>query len=185
MLFALIGNLVFAQGLDSISNVYTNTADNLLLKDNKLVVGGYGEVHYNQPLQSGVRNNGTLDVHRVVMLFGYNFSNKTQFVTELEFEHVKEVYVEQAFLQHKLNSYINFRGGLMLIPMGIINEYHEPTTFNGVERPLIDKYIAPSTWREIGFGVTGNVLPASIKYQLYVVSTNLSHLFLSFKTRSF
>ncbi|WP_068474915.1 hypothetical protein [Saccharicrinis aurantiacus] len=173
VLFLLLGiacNLIQAQVSDSISSFYTNSADNLLLKDNKLVVGGYGEVHYNQPLQSGVHSNGLLDVHRVVMLLGYNFSKKTQFVSELEFEHVKEVYVEQAFLQHKLNSFINLRGGLMLIPMGIINEYHEPTTFNGVERPLVDKYIAPTTWREIGAGITGNILPASLKYQLYIVN---------------
>lgn len=83
---------------------------------------------------------------------------------------MKEVYVEQAFLQYKLNNSVSFRGGLILVPMGIINEYHEPTTFNGVERPLIDKYIAPTTWREIGFGVTGNFLPASLKYQAYVMN---------------
>ena len=58
----------------------------------------------------------------------------------------------------------------MLVPMGIINEYHEPTTFNGVERPVIDKYIAPTTWREIGFGVSGVILPAYLKYQAYVMN---------------
>jgi len=141
-----------------------------LLKDNRLLMGGYGEVHYNQPLDASTYNNGHLDVHRIVMLFGYNFNQKTQFITELEFEHVKEVYVEQAFLQYKLNNFFNFRGGLLLVPMGIINEYHEPTTFNGVERPLIEKYIVPTTWREIGFGITGNILPAFIKYQAYVVN---------------
>lgn len=173
LLFSMMGLIAlssFGQSADSIANLYTNSADNLLLKDNKLVVGGYGEVHYNQPLDGSTYNNGDLDVHRVVMLFGYNFTDKTQFITELEFEHVKEVGVEQAFLQHKLNNYINFRGGLMLVPMGIINEYHEPTTFNGVERPLVDKYIAPTTWREVGFGFTGNVLPASLKYQVYVMN---------------
>ncbi len=170
VVFALANVLAFSQSTDSTSNQYSNIADNLLLRDSKLVVGGYGEVHYNQPMDGSTYNNGTLDVHRVVMLFGYNFNEKTQFVTELEFEHVKEVYVEQAFLQYKLNNYLNFRGGLMLVPMGIINEYHEPTAFDGVERPLIDKYIAPTTWREIGFGVTGNVLPASIMYQAYVMN---------------
>jgi len=167
---ALINVLAFSQSADSTSNQYTSTADNLLSKDSKLVVGGYGEVHYNQPMDGSTYNNGTLDVHRVVLLFGYNFNKKTQFVTELEYEHVIEVYVEQAFLQYKLNNYLNLRGGLMLIPMGIINEFHEPTTFNGVERPLIDNYIAPTTWREVGFGVTGNILPASIKYQAYVMN---------------
>ncbi len=169
-LFLGITLLATAQTQDSTLNLYTNSADNLLLKDSKLMIGGYGEVHFNQPLESNVHSNGELDVHRVVILFGYNFNKRTQFITELEFEHVSEVYVEQAFLQYKLNNFINFRGGLMLVPMGIINEYHEPTTFNGVERPLIDKYISPTTWREIGFGVTGNILPASLKYQLYVMN---------------
>ncbi|WP_291860440.1 hypothetical protein [Marinilabilia sp.] len=150
--------------------MYTNAADNMLSSNNKLMVGGYGEVHYNQPLDADVKNIGKMDVHRVVMLLGYNFSDKTQFITELEFEHVKEVYVEQAFLQHQLSRSVSLRGGLMLVPMGVINEYHEPTTFNGVERPLIDKYIAPTTWREIGFGVTGNFIPASLKYQVYIMN---------------
>lgn len=169
-LFVLLSAGAFAQNTDNNLNKYNNSADNLLSKDSKLVVGGYGEVHFNQPIDGDVRKNGKMDVHRMVILFGYNFNEKTQFVTELEFEHVKEVYVEQAFLQYKLNNWIKFRGGLMLVPMGIINEFHEPTTFNGVERPLVDKYIAPSTWREIGLGVTGNILPASLKYQLYVMN---------------
>jgi len=160
----------FAQSSEDQSNLFKNSADNILANDNKLVIGGYGEVHYNQPLDGDVRNNGELDVHRVVMLLGYNFNEKTQFITELEYEHIVEITVEQAFLQYKLNSSISLRGGLMLVPMGIINEYHEPTTFNGVERPLIDNVIAPTTWREIGVGVTGNILPASIKYQAYVMN---------------
>ncbi len=152
------------------TNYYQNSAEKLLATEGNLTIGGYGEVHYNQPLNSDEYNNGKLDVHRVIMLLGYSFSNRTQFITEIEFEHVKEVYIEQAFLQHRLNNFINFRGGLLLIPMGIINEYHEPTTFNGVERPLVDKVIAPTTWREIGFGFTGNIFPATLKYQAYLVN---------------
>lgn len=170
LMVMMTGFYAFPQTADSVPDVYKNSADNILLNDNKMVIGGYGEVHYIQPMDADIGNNGVLDVQRIVMLYGYNFNSKTQFVTELEFEHVKEVYVEQAFLQYKLNNSLNFRGGLMLVPMGIINEYHEPTTFNGVERPLIDKYISPTTWREIGFGFIGNILPASIKYQAYVMN---------------
>ena len=159
-----------AQTPEQANSIYQNGADQLLSSKSKLTIGGYGEVHYHQPLNSDVRQNGELDVHRMVVLLGYQFSERTQFVTELEFEHVSEVYVEQAFLQHKINKSINFRGGLLLIPMGIVNEYHEPTTFNGVERPLIDNKISPSTWREIGFGLAGNIQPASLKYQAYVVN---------------
>lgn len=166
----LLASIAFAQQADDVQNQFSNSAENILSSNSKLVVGGYGEVHYNQPFDSDTKSNGDLDVHRIVMLFGYNFNSQTQFVTELEFEHVYEVLVEQAFLQYKLNNYVQFRGGLMLVPMGIINEYHEPSTFNGVERPLIDNLIAPTTWREIGVGVTGNILPVSMKYQAYLMN---------------
>ena len=161
--------MIMAQENDSIVK-HENIADRLLKNNKGFTIGGYGQLDYNQPISSTTMNNGTLDVHRLVILFGYNFNERLKFVSEIEYEHVKEVYVEQAFLQYKLNNYINFRGGLMLIPMGIINEYHEPPTFNGVERPMVDKYIAPTTWRELGLGVSGNIIEASLKYQLYVVN---------------
>jgi len=131
---------------------------------NKLTIGGYGEIHSNHP-ENG---NGKVDVHRLVTLFGYKFNDKVQFISEIEFEHVKEVYVEQAFMSYSITDNLNLRAGLMLIPMGIVNEYHEPTTFNGVERPGMDKSIVPSTWREIGFGINGRLDNASIKYQAYI-----------------
>jgi len=169
-IFIISSLAIYAQQTDSSNNNYNNSAEQLLKTNGKLVIGGYGEVHYNQPINSQTFNSGTLDVHRMVMLLGYHFTPKTQFISEIEYEHVSEVYIEQAFLQHKLNNYINIRAGLMLIPMGIINEYHEPTTFNGVERPLVDNKIAPTTWREIGIGLSGNLIQASLKYQAYVVN---------------
>jgi hypothetical protein len=63
----------------------------------------------------------------------------------------------------------------MLIPMGIINEYHEPPTFNGVERTSLDTYIIPTTWREIGAGITGVVRNANLKYQVYVINGLLGY----------
>ena len=158
-----------AQETDSTGSKYLNSAELMLANNSRLNIGGYGEVHFNQPFTQGQKNLSTLDVHRIVMFLGYNFSPKTQFVSEIEFEYAKELWVEQAFLQHRINSYINFRAGLMLVPMGIINEYHEPTTFNGVERPVIDNRISLSTWREVGLGFSGNILPLTVKYQLYAV----------------
>ncbi len=169
MLLMIFCMTAFSQEQEA-HNHYTNSAEKLLETEGNLSIGGYGEVHYNQPLDQGTLNNGKLDVHRLVMLFGYRFNERIQFISEIEFEHVSEVYIEQAFLQYKLNDFISFRGGLLLIPMGIINEYHEPTTFNGVERPLVDSKISPTTWREIGLGVTGTLLPASVRYQIYLVN---------------
>lgn len=169
MILACAITLAQAQDPDSTGSEYINSAELLLGSKSSLNIGGYGEVHYNQPFAEGLKNTGTLDVHRIVMFLGYNFSSKTQFVSEIEFEYAKELWVEQAFLQHRINRYINFRAGLLLVPMGIINEYHEPTTFNGVERPIIDNRISPSTWREVGLGFSGNILPMTMKYQVYAV----------------
>lgn len=129
-----------------------------------VTIGGYGEMTYNQPENS----NGELDVQRLVLLLGYKFSDKVQFVTEIEFEHVKEVFVEQAFVNYNVADNFNVRGGLMLVPMGIVNEYHEPTTFNGTERPAVDNVIVPTTWREIGVGINGRLPNLNLGYQAYV-----------------
>jgi hypothetical protein len=129
-----------------------------------VTVGAYGELTYNQP----EGQSGELDVQRLVLLFGYKFNEKTQFVTEVEFEHVQEVFIEQAFVNYNIASSTSLRGGLMLVPFGIINEFHEPTTFNGVERPALDNVIVPTTWREIGVGVTGRFNEISLGYQAYV-----------------
>lgn len=162
-------NLI-SQSNDSLKHVYINTDERLLSTEGNLLIGGYGEVHFNLPVTPNVYDASILDVHRVVMFLGYNFSRNTQFVSEIEFEYAKEIWVEQAFIQQRLSKFINFRAGLLLIPMGIINEYHEPTTFNGVERPIIDNKIAPTTWREIGMGLSGDIDPIYTRYQLYVVN---------------
>ncbi len=170
ILLCIPGIMNAQQDLPSKENVYLNVAERLLQTDGNLKIGGYGGVHYNQPVNGEIRQNGKMDVHRFIMLLGYSFGNNTQFISEIEFEHVKEVYIEQAFFQHKITPSVNFRAGLMLTPMGIVNEYHEPNLFRGVERPFIDKYITPTTWREIGAGFMGYILPASLKYQAYLMN---------------
>lgn len=165
--FIVMSAVGFAQSTGSSQlSPLVNTAQRLI--DNGanqgLTMGGYAEITYNQPDAL----NGELDIQRLVLLFAYKFNDKTQFVTELEFEHVSEVFVEQAFINHNIADNVSLRGGLMLVPMGIVNEYHEPTTFNGVERPGMDGAIIPTTWREIGIGVNGRWDEASLKYQAYV-----------------
>jgi hypothetical protein len=176
VLFTLIFVIAFTMHVssqnsirDSINNpnYQVNTAQRLLngnINTKGVTVGGYAELTYNREEEK----NAVLDVQRLVLLFGYKFDDRTQFITEIEFEHVKEVYVEQAFLQYSVSDNVNLRAGLMLVPMGIINEYHEPTTYNGVERPSIDGAIVPTTWREIGVGVSGRYNEASLRYQAYI-----------------
>ncbi|MEE2700445.1 MAG: porin [Bacteroidota bacterium] len=148
-----------------------NTADRIIANNKGLHIGGYGQIDMNLPLSDeNVHYNGKLDVHRLVTFLGYNFNEKVSFVSEIEYEHVVEVYVEQAFLSYRLKDNMSVQAGLMLIPMGIQNLYHEPPTFNGVERTNVDKYIVPTTWREMGLGVSGNAEGYSLNYQIMLVN---------------
>ena len=138
-------------------------------------VGGYGELHYNEP---DGNTNGTLDLHRFVLYVGHTFNEKLAFKSELEVEHTKieagepeggEVAVEQAYLDWHLSNLLGLRAGVLLPPVGILNQIHEPPTFHGVERPALDEVIIPTTWRESGIGIYGT-LAEGVKYQLYIVA---------------
>lgn len=180
-LFNVLSTLLLSSVLlgqtDSTTNAPVNMAQTILnnQQSNPLTTGVYAQIDYNQPLDSDIRQNGKLDVHRLVTFLGYRFNSRTHFVSEIEVEHVNEIYVEQAFLNYAIKPHLNVRAGLMLIPMGIVNEYHEPTTFNGVERPNLDSKIVPSTWREIGAGLYGRFDNLSLRYQAYIVNGFLGY----------
>ncbi len=170
LLLFLVVNFSYSQTVRDSTQLSPQNQENTtqrLLSGNfgkAVTLGAYGELTYNQP----EGENGELDVQRLVLLLGYKFDDRTQFVTEIEIEHVEEIFVEQAFINYAVGDNVSLRGGLMLIPMGIINEYHEPTTFNGTERPAVDNAIVPTTWRELGVGVTGRFPDASVGYQAYI-----------------
>jgi hypothetical protein len=141
----------------------------------KTTLGGYGELHYNEP--DGSRR-GMLDFHRFVLYVAHNFTEKISFRSEIEIEHTLieagepeggEVSIEQAFIDYHISDRFGVRAGILLPPVGLINLYHEPPTFNGVERPSVERIIIPTTWRESGAGIYGN-LADGLAYQLYVVA---------------
>ncbi len=172
------GRLLMALTLGfSISLFAQNTAENILGSDEKLIIGGYGQIdgNFNLDDDNKMNSNGKLDVHRLVTFLGYKFSDKVTFVSEVEYEHIVELYVEQVFLDYKIKDNMSLQAGLMLIPMGIQNLYHEPPTFNGVERTNEYKYIVPTTWREIGVGLSGRLDEQSLNYQLMVVNGPLGY----------
>ncbi len=124
--------------------------------EKKLHFGGYGEMHYNN-----LDSKEEIDFHRFVTYLGYDFTEKTRFFSELEVEHsiagdgkVGELEVEQAYLEHDLSDDSSLKFGLFLVPVGILNETHEPPTFYGVERNPVEKDIIPATWWEGGVGFT-------------------------------
>jgi predicted porin len=64
---------------------------------------------------------------------------------------------------------MNLKGGLFLIPLGILNETHEPPTYYGVERNEVETRIIPTTWRELGAGVHG-LLAGGLRYDVGITT---------------
>jgi hypothetical protein len=128
--------------------------------NNRMHIGGYGEMHYNHLSEDGT-DVRTLDMHRVVLFFGYEFNDWARFVSEWEVEHVLvsassngAVEIEQAYVELDLTPSTRLRTGVLLMPVGSINETHEPPTFYGVERPVIETTIIPTTWYSTGVSLT-------------------------------
>ncbi len=131
----------------------------------KTTLGGYGEVHYNNlEKDDGIGDKNEVDFHRFVLFTSHQFTDSIRFFSELEVEHsiagdgqVGEVELEQAFIEWDISANQSAKAGLFLMPIGIINETHEPNTFYGTERNNVEKYIIPATWWEAGAALNGEL----------------------------
>ncbi len=112
--------------------------------------GGYGETTYLRTAGA----SASWDLHRLVLLATARFSEDWRFHSEIEFEHGDELGVEFAYLEGDLGAGASLRLGHLLVPMGLVNEMHEPTTFPSAERPFVERFILPTTWHENGAGLT-------------------------------
>jgi Phosphate-selective porin O and P len=125
----------------------------------KTTINGYGELHYNNIKGQ----DAEIDFHRFVLEIGHEFTDSIRFFSEIELEHsiagegkAGEFELEQAYIQFDINDSSNVSVGLFLLPIGIINETHEPTSFYGVERNLVEKNVIPATWWEAGVMYSAN-----------------------------
>lgn len=153
-----------------LANVFAFANEHTVTNDTSLFKGGFGELHYLQPVGDNSNKNGQLNVHRLVISLGYAFSEKFHFFGEIAYEHVAEVLVEQVYVNYEVNHTLNLKAGLLPIPMGIVNQEHEPDCFNGVEHPAMNQYLIPTAWRELGVGIHGELNNKSLKYQLYLIN---------------
>lgn len=154
------------------------SASKVYRKKQGVSLAGYGEMLYENfgnQTQTGTPVNKTsqLDFLRAVLYTGYKFNDRFVLNSEIEFEHAStgkggEVSVEFAYLEFMANKHLSVRGGLLLIPMGLTNEYHEPVAFLGARRSETESRIIPTTWREGGFGIVGSA--GKFSYRLYLVN---------------
>lgn len=139
-----------------------------------LSIGGYGEANYQATVGDERTKNDNADFERMVLYAGYKFTDSILFNSELEFEHGSterggSVSVEFAALDFFIDPMANVRAGMVLMPMGFVNLIHEPPFYFGNNRPEVERQILPSTWRDIGVGLFGEVLP-NLTYTTYVVN---------------
>ena len=127
----------------------------------KTTIGGYGEMHYNN-----LDSKEEIDFHRFVLYFGHEFSDHIRMFAELELEHAYSssdsdgaVELEQAYVEFDLTERHSAKAGVFLLPVGILNQTHEPPTFYGVERNPVEKNIIPTTWWAGGAEMTGEIAP--------------------------
>ncbi len=126
------------------------------------VLSGYGEINYNRPTHAG--EDTQADLRRFVIGVEHRVDERTKIVSELEIEHAVssaddpgEVEVEQAYVEHEWRAGWAARAGLFLMPVGLLNESHEPTAYYGVERNFVETSIIPTTWREGGLQIIGQL----------------------------
>ena len=124
-------------------------------------LGAYGELHYNN-----LDSKKEIDFHRFVLFFGHQFTDRLRFWSELELEHTVsgddrngDVQLEQAYVEYDLTANHHLKGGIVLLPVGILNETHEPPTFYGVERNPVERNIIPTTWWAGGVALNGEIAP--------------------------
>ncbi|MEZ4333279.1 MAG: hypothetical protein R3F35_16070 [Myxococcota bacterium] len=147
-------------------------ASKVYKKDGGLSIGGYGEnrIRTFHNTDDDDRDN-EYDQLRAVLYVGYKFDERWVLNSEIEFEHGgSEVSVEFLTVDYLWRDEVNFRAGNLLVPMGFINEIHEPNFFFGAERPEIERTILPSTWHENGAGVWGRIADR-VEYRFYVINS--------------
>ncbi len=152
----LLGSAMAGAEVNAFDDSFNKTEKTFL---DRFTFGSYGELHGR--VGDGADN---IDLHRLVALMNFQATERVKFVSEVEFEHAfyhdehdgdqdLEIEIEQAYLEFALRDDLMLNAGIQLVPVGIINVTHEPTTFYGVERNNLEKYIIPSTWWEGALGV--------------------------------
>ncbi len=159
--------LIASTGEDSLNSYGGNRS--------RTVISGYGEAQYQRDFN---RETAEANLRRAVLFVGHQFTGRIAFFSELEIEDGKveggglhgEVAMEQAYMKFSLNPRQYIVAGLFLPRIGIVNENHLPINFNGMERPMVEQMVIPSTWREIGVGFYGQTTVMPLTYSVALVN---------------
>jgi hypothetical protein len=191
MFFSFFISICNAQFKTNAQNLVLTNEDSLRAgsNQNKTVISGYGSAFYQRDFN---KQQSIATLERVVLFVGHRFNEKISLFTELEMENALvagggesdesgkgEIAMEQAFLKFNLNAKQYLVAGLFVPRIGILNENHLPVNFNGVERPMVETFIIPATWRELGIGFYGSLNNLPLSYDVAILnglnSANFQH----------
>jgi len=173
--FTLLLSFLFISGKLFAQQTSEDSLNKNSLSSSTTTIGGYGNAFYQRNNNLGTSN---IDLQRFVLFAGHKFNDKISFLSELEVEDTKvtggesggEVSVEQAYLKFNLNPNSYLVAGLIIPRIGILNENHLPTTFNGNERNYVETFIIPTTWRELGVGLFGSFNGLPLNYSVTLMN---------------
>lgn len=119
-------------------------------------VGGYVEAAYQYIGENGVTEGHTFRIPRMTIFMASSIHRKIKFLSEIEFEEGgKEIAIEFAALDLNLDPMLNFRGGIIMNPIGAFNQNHDGPKWEFVDRPIAMTEMLPATWSNVGFGLYG------------------------------
>lgn len=128
----------------------------LALKKTPVAVGGYLEANSLYNGEDGVNEGWSFQARRLTIFMSASIAKRIKFLSEIEFEDgTEEILIEFAALDVTLHPALNFRGGIILNPIGAFNQNHDGPKWEFVERPDVAVNLLPATWSNAGFGLFG------------------------------
>ena len=138
-----------------------------------VALGGYMEANYQYIGQDGVTEGHQFQMRRLTLFVSSSISRRIKFLTEIEFEEgTKEINIEFASVDFELAPLLNFRGGIIMNPIGAFNQNHDGPKWEFVDRPISATQMLPATFSNVGFGVFGKKYKEDWVYAYEAYLTN-------------
>jgi hypothetical protein len=136
-------------------------------------IGGYAEANTNYAVTNGITEGLSFQMRRMTLFVSSSIHRKIKFLSELEFEDgTKEINIEFAALDFQLHHLLNFRGGIVMNPIGAFNQNHDGPRWEFIDRPISATQMLPATFSNVGFGIYGKTYkPGYVwAYELYLTN---------------
>jgi hypothetical protein len=121
-----------------------------------VALGGYVEANYQYLSQNGISEGNQFQMRRLTLFVSSGIYKRIKFLSEIEFEDgAKEINVEFASVDLELAPLLNFRGGIVMNPIGSFNQNHDGPKWEFIDRPVAATQMLPATFSNVGFGLYG------------------------------